>query len=146
MRVHESGYELDPSRDRLDLDLIEQWLAAEAYWALGRPRSVIERSIDNSTVYGLYGRSGEQVGVFRVVTDNATFAWLCDVFIDKEHRGNGLAQWAVAHIRDDLLATGVYRIILATADAHGVYEKVGFAPLAEPDRLMALTTRRIGES
>lgn len=139
MRVSDDGYQLDTDRGRLDLDRVEHWLSG-AYWSLGRSRAMIERSIAGSTAYGLYGPSGEQVAFFRVVTDHATFAWLCDVFVDEAHRGRGLAQWAVAHIRDDLQAEGVYRIILATSDAHGVYAKVGFEPLAAPERMMALIT------
>ncbi len=92
-------------------------------------------------MWGLYGPSG-QVGFFRVVTDKTTFAWLCDVFVDQAYRGRGLAQWALAAIRDDLLAMGVYRILLATADAHGVYEKLGFGPHAEPGKWMELMADR----
>ena len=143
MRVHESGAELDPAPARLDLDTIERWLATESYWALGRPRAVIERSIAHSVVYGLYLPGGPQIGFFRLVTDQTTFAWLCDVFIDKQHRGNGLASWALAHIRDDVRAMGVSRIMLATADAHDLYAKLGFTPQANPDRWMELTTPRI---
>ncbi|WP_117214591.1 GNAT family N-acetyltransferase [Allorhizocola rhizosphaerae] len=146
MRVHESGAMLDPSPSRLDLDRVERWLATETYWARGRPRADIVKSIENSMVWGLYTGGGEQAGFFRVVTDKTTFAWLCDVFIDRDHRGRGLASWALAHIRDELLATGVYRILLATSDAHAVYEKLGFTPHAEPEKWMELTTRRIGES
>jgi GNAT superfamily N-acetyltransferase len=141
MRSSAGGYQLDTDADRLDLDRIERWLAAESYWALGRERAVIERSLANSIVYGLYAPSGEQVGVFRVVTDRATFAWLCDVFIDAEHRGRGLSHWAVALIRDDLLNLGVYRIVLATNDAHELYAKVGFTAPAEPQKWMELNTR-----
>lgn len=155
--VHESGVILDSSPSRLDLDAIERWLAAESYWALGRPRSAIEKSVANSLVYGLYLPAPEasaecstpaatgQIGFFRVVTDKTTFAWLCDVFVDAAYRGGGLAQWALAHIRDEILAMGVYRILLATADAHAIYEKLGFKPHAEPGKWMELTTRRIGE-
>lgn len=145
MWVHESGVELDPSRERLDLDTVERWLATESYWANGRPRATIERSIANSVVYGLYAGT-RQIGFFRIVTDQTTFAWLCDVFIDRAHRGGGLARWALEHIRDDVFAMGVYRILLATDDAHGLYAKLGFTPHAEPDKWMELTTRRIGES
>lgn len=142
MRVTDpDGYTLDSDPGRLDLDLVERWLAGEAYWSLGRPRSTIERSVANSNVYGLYGPSGEQAGFFRVVTDSATFAWLCDVFIDRPHRGRGLAVWALELIRDELIASGVYRIILATQDAHGVYEKIGFGPLTEPERMMVLIAK-----
>src|SRR5687768_10472681 len=112
MHRHDDGFELDPDLARLDLDLVERWLAVESYWAFGRPRAQIERSLANSSVYGLYNELGFQVGLFRVVTDRATFAWLCDVYIAPLYRGRGLAQWAIAHIRDDLHEMGVYRIIL----------------------------------
>jgi GNAT superfamily N-acetyltransferase len=141
-RVHEAtGIELDNDQSRLDLDAVERWLSVESYWARGRQRGVIARSLENSLVYGLYTRHGAHVGMFRVVTDYATFAWLCDVYLDVEVRGDGLAQWALTMIRDDLLATGVYRILLATDDAHGLYERLGFEPLREPRKWMALDTR-----
>ncbi|HEX6682787.1 MAG TPA: GNAT family N-acetyltransferase [Candidatus Limnocylindrales bacterium] len=146
MWVSEAGYQLDGSKERLDLAAVERWLATESYWALGRPLADIKRSIDNSVIYGLYTPDGQQVGFFRVVTDKTTFAWLCDVFVDSSQRGRGLATWALEIIRDDVLATGVYRILLATSDAHGVYEKLGFTAHAEPEKWMELTTRRIGVS
>lgn len=144
IRKNEAGFVLDTDPARLDLDTVERWLARESYWASGRERAVIERSLAGSTVYGIYAPDGTQVGLLRVVTDGATFAWLCDVFIEGGYRGQGLARWAVAAVRDDLHALGVYRIILATADAHGVYAEAGFTPLPEPDRWMQLTTRVIG--
>jgi GNAT superfamily N-acetyltransferase len=143
MWVNDAGYQLDGSQDRLDLDAVERWLATESYWALGRSRTDIQRSIDNSLVWGLYAPCGEQVGFFRVVTDRTTFAWLCDVFVDSTQRGRGLAGWALEIIRNQVLAMGVYRILLATHDAHGVYQKLGFTAQAEPGIWMELTTRRI---
>ncbi len=143
MHRHEAGFELDLDQSRLDMDLVERWLSVESYWAFGRSRDQIERSVAHSTVYGLYSEYGIHVGLFRVVTDHATFAWLCDVFIEPRHRGKGLGQWAIARIRDDLNAEGVYRIILVTQDAHGVYAKVGFTPLTEPQKMMILTTPRL---
>jgi GNAT superfamily N-acetyltransferase len=143
MWVSEAGYRLNGSKERLDLDAVRRWLADESYWAAGRSLADVKKSIDNSLVWGLYAPSGEQVGFFRVVTDQTTFAWLCDVFVDSSQRGRGLAVWALEIIRDEILATGVYRIILATADAHGVYQKLGFTPQAEPGRWMELTTRKI---
>jgi len=145
MWTHETGYELSQDRARLDIPLITEWLA-ETYWAKGRPLMVVKRSIDNSMSYGLFAPDGAQVGFFRVVTDQATFAWLCDVYIDSEHRGKGLSLWALQRVRDDVLATGVYRILLATSDAHAIYEKLGFTPHAEPEKWMELTTRKIGDS
>jgi GNAT superfamily N-acetyltransferase len=140
IRRHE-GFELDPAPDRLDLNRIEQWLAVESYWARGRSMERIQQSIDNSLAYGLYFE-GAQVGFFRVVTDKTTFAWLCDVFVDQAYRGRGLAQWALELIRDDILAMGIYRIVLSTADAHAVYEKLGFGPHADPGKWMELMAQR----
>jgi GNAT superfamily N-acetyltransferase len=145
MWMHESGYELSSDHSRLDIPLVTEWLA-ETYWAKGRPLMVVKRSIDNSASYGLYAPDGTQAGFFRVVTDRATFGWLCDVFLAPEHRGKGLALWALQHVRDDILATGVYRILLATSDAHAIYEKLGFTPHAEPEKWMELTTRKIEPS
>jgi GNAT superfamily N-acetyltransferase len=142
----DSGYQLDGSKERLDLEIIHRWLSVESYWARGRSLADVRKSIDNSVCYGLYAPTGEQVGFFRAVTDKTSFAWLCDVFVESSERGRGLAVWALELIRDDILATGVYRIVLATSDAHGVYEKVGFTPHAEPEKWMELTTRKIGES
>ena len=91
---------------------------------------------------GVYAPDGALVGFARVVTDLATFAWLCDVYIAPESRGKGLGTWLVGVIKDQLQAAGVYRILLATSTAHGVYEKVGFTPLAKPETWMELDTRR----
>jgi GNAT superfamily N-acetyltransferase len=145
MWTHESGYVLDPAHARLDLDRVTAWLT-QTYWARGRSFDEVKRSVDNSAGYGLYAPDSEQVGFFRVVTDRTTFAWLCDVFIDPAHRGKGLSLWALEHVRDDVLRTGVYRILLATSDAHGIYEKLGFTPHPEPEKWMELTTRKIGRS
>jgi GNAT superfamily N-acetyltransferase len=76
-----------------------------------------------------------------VVTDGATFAWLCDVYIDRKARGVGLGGWLVGVARDHLLERGVYRIVLATADAHEVYAREGFAPLGVPGRWMEIDLR-----
>jgi GNAT superfamily N-acetyltransferase len=82
--------------------------------------------------------SGDQVAYARVVTDRATFAWLCDVYVDRSVRGKDIGTAMVGAVRDHLLPFGLRRILLATADAHGVYAKLGFEPLAQPDIWMAL--------
>jgi GNAT superfamily N-acetyltransferase len=122
----------------LDLDRIHHWLSEDAYWSLGRTREVVERSIEHSLNFGVYADSGEQVAYARVVTDEATFAWLCDVYVAPDHRGDGvgtaLLDAVIAHLAGLLLS----RTLLATADAHGLYERYGFRPLPEPGRFMAL--------
>src|SRR5690349_11287881 len=140
--VRDDGYEISTDPARLDLELVHHWLSTDAYWALGRQYDVVERAVAGSVNYGLYRPGdGRQVGFTRAVTDGATFAWLCDVYIDRPVRGNGLGGWLVGTAREDLWARGVRRILLATADAHGVYEKLGFAPLTDPARWMEIDAR-----
>jgi GNAT superfamily N-acetyltransferase len=89
------GYTISTDRSRLDLDAIHGYLTGEAYWSLGLPRDVMERSFQNSLCFGLYGPDGAQAGFGRVVTDRATFAYLADVFVFAGHRGRGLGKWLV---------------------------------------------------
>jgi GNAT superfamily N-acetyltransferase len=133
------GYEISTDPARLDLDRVHRWLSTDAYWALGRPRDVVVRAAQASLLFGVYAPHGTQVAVARAVTDSATFAWLCDVYVDRAERGRGLGSWLVGVARDELRARGVRRILLATADAHGLYAKHGFTPLSQPERWMELT-------
>jgi GNAT superfamily N-acetyltransferase len=123
----------DPSL--LDVPLIHDFLANRSYWATGRPLEVVRRSIDNSLCFGLYER-GRQVGFARVVTDRATFAWLCDVVVLEAYRGRGLAKWLIGCVMRHPALQGLRRVLLGTRDAHGLYERYGFTPLAEPARFM----------
>jgi GNAT superfamily N-acetyltransferase len=133
------GYEISTDPARIDAALVHRWLSEDAYWAIGRSREVQDRAIASSVNFGVYATgSGAQVGYARVVTDLATFAWLCDVYIAREARGLGLGTALAGAVRDHLTAHGVRRTLLATADAHGVYAKVGFVPLEAPERWMAL--------
>lgn len=135
--TRDDGYQLCDDPGRLDVDRVHHWLAADAYWAIGRPRDVLLRAIEGSTVYGVYRPGdGVQVAFGRVVTDGATFAWLCDVYVDRAERGRGLARWLVGTARDELTGLGLRRILLATNDAHGVYGPLGFQPLVNPERWM----------
>ncbi|MDX3692853.1 GNAT family N-acetyltransferase [Streptomyces europaeiscabiei] len=133
------GYEISDDPDRVDVGRVHRWLSTDAYWALGRPREKQEVAIRGSLNFGVYEEaSGEQVAYARVVTDRATFAWLCDVYVDPSARGKGLGAALVAAVREHLRPYGLRRILLATHDAHGVYAKLGFEPLAKPDQWMAL--------
>ncbi|CAM5615229.1 GNAT family N-acetyltransferase [Streptomyces atroolivaceus] len=127
----------DPAR--LDAARIHAWLSTDAYWAMGRTREQQDRMIAGSLNFGAYDRiSGRQAAYARVITDRASFAWICDVYVDRASRGNGLGTRLVTAVRDELAPLGVRRFLLATKDAHGVYAKLGFTPLAEPDMWMAL--------
>ena len=139
MITHPDGYAFSSDPALVDADLVYTWLSTDAYWALGRPRGTVDKSFAGSLVFGLYrpeADGGGQVGFARAVTDGATFAWLCDVYVDRSVRGRGLGTWMVERARDELASLGVGRILLATLDAHAVYAKIGFTPLAEPDRWM----------
>ncbi len=129
-------YVLSADPARLDLAAIHGYLAA-SYWAPGLPLDVLRRAIAGSVCLGVY-RGTEQVGFARVITDRATFAYLCDVFVLDAHRGRGLGAWLVqaAAAHPDL--QGLRRWVLVTRDAHGLYERFGFRPLARPDGYMEL--------
>lgn len=134
------GYTVSTERARLDLDLIYDFLLREAYWAKGVRRAVMERGIAGSLPFGLYAPDGAMAGFARVVTDGASFAYLRDVFVLAGHRGRGLglflSECVCAHPD---LAT-VHNWMLSTQDAHGLYARLGFAPV-EPGRLMRRVAR-----
>ncbi|MHC6628573.1 GNAT family N-acetyltransferase [Streptomyces globosus] len=133
------GYEISADPSRLDVARIHRWLSEDAYWALGRSREKQEAAIAGSLNFGVYASaSGEQAAYARVVTDRATFAWLCDVYVDPAVRGKGLGGALVGAVRAHLEPFGLRRILLATADAHEVYARQGFEPLAFPQKWMAL--------
>ncbi|OKJ11864.1 GNAT family N-acetyltransferase [Kitasatospora sp. CB01950] len=134
-----TGYTVSTDPTLLDRESVHRWLSEDAYWALGRAREKQDLAIDHSLNFGLYEEtSGTQVGYARVVTDRATFAWLCDVYIAPAARGRGLGTALTAAVRDGLAALGLRRLMLATRDAHEVYAKVGFNPLALPEKWMIL--------
>lgn len=136
------GYEISTDPARLDAALIHQWLSRDAYWALGRTREKQDAAIAGSLNFGVHDvASGAQVGYARVITDRTTFAWLCDVYIARGVRGKGLGTALAGAVRDRLAPYGIRRILLATADAHAVYAKVGFEPLTDPGKWMALGTQ-----
>lgn len=126
----------DPAE--IDFDIVHRWLSEDTFWAIGRGRDVVERAARGSLNFGALDADGSLVGYARVVTDHATFAWLCDVYVAPAARGLGagllLAETVVATLRPMHLR----RVLLSTLDAHGLYEKVGFEGFPEPERLMQL--------
>lgn len=130
-----NDYIIDTDKSRLDVPLIHQFLSQESYWALNIPLEIVERSIANSLCFGVYQQT-QQVGFARVITDQATFAYLSDVFILPEHRGKGLSKLLVQTISDWPTLQGLRRWLLATNDAHRLYEQFGFTALDQPDVYM----------
>jgi N-acetylglutamate synthase-like GNAT family acetyltransferase len=141
MSIHYSqqrpdGFHVSADPGQLDVETIHRYLAEESYWAKGIPRDTVEKAIQNSLNFGLYTSEGQMVGFARVVTDKATFAWLCDVFVLPEFRGAGLSKWLMTCVWAHPELQGLRRRMLATLDAHGLYTQFGFAPLATPDRFL----------
>jgi GNAT superfamily N-acetyltransferase len=131
-------FALTSDTSRIDRERVHRWLSEQAYWALGRSRAAQDAAIDASRNYGVHDtETGSQVAYARVITDGVTFAWLCDVFVAPEVRGQGIGRMLVTGVIADLEPLGLTRILLSTADAHGLYAANGFAPLADPSRLMA---------
>ena len=131
------AYQFSADPARIDHVAVHRWLSEHSYWAQGRSREVQDAAIAGSRSYGVYDeRTGAQVAYARVVTDGVTFAWLCDVIVDPGVRGNGAGTLLVEGVVADLDALRLKRILLKTADAHGLYRKVGFEPLTDADQWM----------
>lgn len=138
------GVEVSTDDARLDVDLVHRWLSEDAYWAVGRSRAAVEQSLRYSVNVGAYDAEdgGRQVGFLRIVTDRATFAWVCDVYVDPGARGRAVGKALVAECERLLTSYGVGRALLATADAHGLYARHGFVPLAEAQDIGRWMIRR----
>jgi GNAT superfamily N-acetyltransferase len=136
IEAEREGYLVSTDRSRLDLAAVHRFLST-SYWSPGLPREVLTRAVAGSLCFGLY-HAGEQVGFARVVTDRATFAYLCDVYVLETHRGRGLGKWLMHVVLGHPFLLDLRRFVLATRDAHGLYERFGFQPLARPDRFMEI--------
>ena len=131
---HGENFTISTDPSRLDVDAITEMLS-HAYWAQGRTRETVARTLQNSLAFGLYDGS-RQIGLARVVSDFTTFAWLCDVFIHEDYRGQGLGKWLLKTIHSHPDLQGIRRWMLATKDAHGLYKQFGWVPLTPPERWM----------
>jgi GNAT superfamily N-acetyltransferase len=135
-QLHHHGYSISADKSRIDIPLVHKYLSQQAYWAKGRPLEVVQRSIENSLCFGVY-KDQQQVGFARVITDYATFSWLCDVFILENHRGQGLGKLLVATIVKHPQLQNAKLFLLATSDAHQLYARYGgFEPLPLPEKWM----------
>ena len=131
------GIRISDDPAELDRDRILRWITEESYWATGRAAERQDAALAGSWNFGAYDEaSGEQLGFARLVTDRATFAWLCDVFVDEAARGRSVGKSLMAAIIEALEPLGLRRVLLATADAHGLYAQYGFEPMTTPERWM----------
>jgi GNAT superfamily N-acetyltransferase len=132
------GYELSTDASRLDIDAIHAFLR-RSYWSPNIPRATVERAARNSLCIGAYApATGEQVGFARVVTDHATFAYVCDVYVIEGHRGRGLAKAMMRTIMTQPSVSAARRVMLATRDAHGLYRQFGFDDAPRDSNLMQI--------
>lgn len=131
-------FTVSTERARLDVALIHCFLVEESYWARERTEEQTQTAIENSICFGVYD-GGRQIGFARVVSDKATFAYLGDVFILEEFRGKGLSKWLMEVIVSHPEVQGLRRWVLATRDAHGLYEQFEFSALRFPERWMEKT-------
>ena len=138
MEWQNGEFAISTDRARLQTDVIHKFLSEESYWAQNRTLEQTTRAIENSLPFGVY-KNENLIGFARVVTDYATFAYLGDVFILEEFRGKGLSKWLMETITNHPDLQGFRRWILATADAHALYEKFDFTPLKFPERWMERT-------
>ena len=138
-------FSISTDRQRLDREMIHDFLSRQSYWAKGRELEVVNRGIDNSLSFGIY-RGEQQIGFARVVTDYATFAWLADVFVLEEYRGQGLGKWLIEVILAHPQLQGFRRWALATKDAHELYRSFGFNELMRPERWMERPDPNMRES
>ena len=126
--------EISADPKRLDVKAIHAFLSA-SYWSPGIPLATVQRAVENSVCVGAYA-AGVQVGFARVVTDKATFAYLADVYVLEAHRRRGISKQMMEVLLQLPELQGLRRMMLATRDAHSLYERFGFKPLAAPARFM----------
>src|SRR5579863_10403248 len=132
------GFVISTDPARLDLRAIHKFLATDSYWAKQIPFDIFARSAENSLCFGIYDSAGAQVGLARVISDFATFAYIADVFVLDSHRGHGLGKWLMECIQQHPQLQGLRRWVLTTVDAHGLYEQYGFTSPKFPERYMEI--------
>lgn len=134
MEWTKEDFSISTDKSKIDTVYLQQFLSG-SYWAENIPLEVVWRSIEGALCFGVYNNE-KQIGFARVITDEATFAYLCDVFVDEDYRGKGLSKWLMETILNYPGLQGLRRFMLATKDAHGLYEQFGFVPLTFTDRWM----------
>lgn len=131
----EEGFYVNTDKEYMDIDFIHSYLSQQSYWAKGRSKELVQKSIDHSLCFGLF-EGDKQIGFGRIATDYVVFAWLMDFFIDSDYRGKGLGQMLVKSIVDHPSLQQVNGIGLRTEDAHGLYKKFDFKPIPNPETWM----------
>lgn len=136
------GYRLSLDPADLQLDAIHAYLA-RSYWSPGIPKATVAKALAHSVCAGAFAPDGAQVGFARIATDHATFGYLADVYVLEGHRGKGLSRALVEALLALPEVRGFRRLLLATRDAHGLYEKLGFEPVADPKPFMQILRKDV---
>ena len=139
---YKNGFCISTEKARLDITAIHHFLSTQAYWSLNIPLSRVEDAIAHSLNFGLYLKE-QQIGYARVISDFASIAYLGDVYVLPDFRGQGLSKWLMKTIMEYPELQGLRRWILSTADAHGLYKQFGWKPVAYPDRWMEVHNREV---
>jgi GNAT superfamily N-acetyltransferase len=136
VEIHRDHFTISTDQSRLDVDAIAD-LLSRSYWANTRTREQLERALSNSFIFGLYS-DPRQIGLARIISDFAIFAYLCDFIIHEEYRGHGLGKWLLETVHSHPDLQNMRRWLLVTRDAHSLYEQFGWELLPEPERWMSI--------
>lgn len=137
LTLHRPPFTLSTDPARIDVAAVHAFLSERSYWAQGRTLEAVQTSIAHALCFGIYTETGAQAAFCRVVTDYATFGWLCDVLVLEAFRGHGLGKWLIESVVAHPALSALPRLVLATRDAHTLYQVYGgFAPLPNPERWM----------
>lgn len=137
IHIQQGDFSISTDKSKLDLQAIHHFLSKESYWSQNIPFETVKTASENSLAFGVYHQQ-KQIGYARIVSDYATVAYLGDVYILPEFRGQGLSKWLMATIMNHPNLQGLRRWILLTADAHGLYKQYGWTEITKPDRWMEL--------
>lgn len=139
---YRDGFCISTDKTKLDVDSIHWFLSTKAYWSLNIPKETVQTAIENSLCFGVY-QNEKQVGFARIISDFSTIAYLGDVYILEEYRGNGLSKWLMETIMSHPHLQGLRRWILLTGDAHGLYRKFGWTDIADSSKWMELHNKNV---
>jgi len=140
--IYKDNFCISTDKSKLDIDTIHQFLSTKAYWCINIPKDTVQTSIQHSLCFGVY-QDHKQIGFARIISDFSTIAYLSDVFILDEYRGQGLSKWLIKNIMIHPGLQGLRRWILLTGDAHGLYRQFGWTEIADPNRWMEIHDRNI---
>ena len=143
--ISKGEYCISTENDKLDLKMIHHFLSTKSYWSKNIPFEKVQSAVKNSLNFGVYFNN-RQIGYARVISDFSTIAYLGDVFIIEDFRGQGLSKWLMEVVMKHPYLQGLRRWILLTGDAHGLYKKYGWTEIANPEKWMELHNKEVYET